>query len=63
MLHKAIGLQESLSPTTKQVGTETLLLLNTLIEAIYTARGQPPIDCLKKEGALASTLAAKAPPC
>ncbi|TSA38725.1 MAG: IS66 family transposase [Methylococcaceae bacterium] len=42
LLRKATGLQESLDPTAKQFGTETLWLLNTLIEAIYIARGQPP---------------------
>jgi hypothetical protein len=46
LLRKAKGLQESLDPTAKQFGTETLSLLNPLTEAIYTAREQPPNQAL-----------------
>jgi transposase len=42
LLRKARGLAESLTPEGQQFGKQTLQLLNTLIDAVYAARSQPP---------------------
>jgi transposase len=46
LIRKATGLKESLDPTARRFGTQTLLLLNTLVEAVYSARERPPDQAL-----------------
>lgn len=47
LIRKATGLKESLDPAARIFGTQTLSLLNTLIEAVYAAREMPPDQALK----------------
>jgi transposase len=42
LIRKAEGLKDSLDPTARLFGDQTLLLLNTLIKAVYAARERPP---------------------
>ena len=42
LLRKARGLAECLSPEGQRFGKQTQQLLNTLIDAVYAARSQPP---------------------
>ena len=46
LIRKATGLNESLDPVARKFGAQTLLLLNTLMEAVYTARATPPDQAL-----------------
>ena len=46
LLRKAKGLKESLDPNARLFGQQTLDLLNTLIDAVYAARKQPPNQAL-----------------
>ena len=46
LIRKATGLNESLDPVARKFGTQTLWLLNTLIEAIYAARKTSPDQAL-----------------
>lgn len=48
LIRKATGLKESLDPTARGFGRQTLALLNTLIEAVYTARENPPDQALTR---------------
>jgi transposase len=42
LIRKAEGLKDSLDPTACWFGEQTLVLLNTLIKAVYAARERPP---------------------
>ncbi len=42
LLRKATGLEESLDPTARVFGIQTLELLNSIIKAVYAARAIPP---------------------
>jgi len=46
LLRKAEGLKDSLDITARLFGEQTLLLLNTLIKAVYAARERPPDQAL-----------------
>jgi hypothetical protein len=46
LIRKAEGLKDSLDITARLFGEQTLLLLNTLIKAVYTARQRPPDQAL-----------------
>ncbi len=46
LIRKAEGLKDSLDITAREFGEQTLLLLNTLIKAVYAARERPPDQTL-----------------
>ena len=46
LIRKAEGLKDSLDITARVFGEQTLLLLNTLIKAVYAARERPPDQAL-----------------
>jgi len=46
LIRKAEGLKDSLDITARLFGEQTLLLLNTLINAVYAARERPPDQAL-----------------
>lgn len=46
LIRKAEGLKDSLDITARVFGEQTLLLLNTLINAVYAAREKPPDQAL-----------------
>jgi transposase len=46
LIRKAEGLKDSLDITARLFGEQTLLLLNTLIKAVYAARERPPDQAL-----------------
>lgn len=46
LTRKAEGLKDSLDATARLFGEQTLLLLNTLIDAVYAARERPPDQAL-----------------
>jgi len=46
LCRKAEGLKDSLDITARSFGEQTLLLLNTLIKAVYAARERPPDQAL-----------------
>ncbi len=46
LIRKAKGLQDSLDTTARLLGEQTLLVFNTLIEAVYAAREKPPDQAL-----------------
>jgi hypothetical protein len=46
LIRKAEGLKDSLDVTARLFGEQTLLLMNTLIKAVYAARERPPDQAL-----------------